>query len=298
MNKGLSVILFWGKDILSQGWDWYFLIVLVFFLFPVPWQENWAYAQQVSSSFQKNDFPLSPSNADAAFKLTQKTPESSTSTSASDRERSGWAITPVIGTLGIGANLSKSIIRDNLNLRGGFSAVVIDDDVNSRGISYDGDLRLSGGIPLVLDWFPFKNWFRVSGGLVINRNRLRLGAEAEDQNITVEIGGQTFESDLFARLDGTIEYTEIAPYIGLGIGNPVGRGNKFRFFLEVGALFQGRGEISLNASGPIIDDPAFQEARRNLREVLEREIEEIDDDTYFDDLPVYPVLQLGFSYQF
>ena len=298
MKKGLSVILFWGKDILSQGWDWYFLIVLVFFLFPVPWQENWAYAQQVPSSFEKNDFPLSPSNADAAFKLTQETPESSTSTSASDRERSGWGITPVGGTLGIGANLSKSIIRDNLNLRGGFSAVVIDDDVNSRGISYDGDLRLSGGIPLVLDWFPFKNWFRVSGGLVINRNRLRLGAEAEDQNITVEIGGQTFESDLFARLDGTIEYTEIAPYIGFGIGNPVGRGNKFRFFLEVGALFQGRGEISLNASGPIIDDPAFQEARRNLREVLEREIEEIDDDTYFDDLPVYPVLQLGFSYQF
>ena len=298
MNKKLFIKLFQGNDIIGQELIYHFLIVFVVFLLPVLWEKNWAYAEQVYDSFEKNDFPLSPSNADSTFKLTQEASESSTSTSASDRERSGWAITPVVGTLGIGANLSKSIIRDNLNLRGGFSAVVIDDDVNSRGISYDGDLRLSGGIPLVLDWFPFKNWFRVSGGLVINRNRLRLGAEAEDQNITVEIGGQTFESDLFARLDGKIEYTQIAPYIGLGIGNPVGRGNKFRFFLEVGALFQGRGEISLNASGPIINDPAFQEARRNFREVLEREIEEIDDDTYFDDLPVYPVLQLGFSYQF
>ena len=35
-----------------------------------------------------------------------------------------------------------------------------------------------------------------------------------------------------------------------------------------------------------------------LREALEREIGDIDDEITFDDLPLYPVLQLGFSYQF
>lgn len=298
MNKCLFLKLSKGNYIIDSSSLCHFLIVFLVFLLPVLGEKNWAYAEQVNNSFEQDDFPLSPSNADSAFKLTQKAPEPPNSTSASDRERSGWALTPVVGTLGVGANLSKSIIRDSLNFRGGFSTIVIDDDINSRGVRYDGDLRLSGGIPLVLDWFPLKNWFRVSGGLVINRNRLKLGAEAQDQKITIDLGDRTFERDLVGRLDGKIEYTEISPYIGLGISNPVGRGKKFSFFLEVGALFQGSGEVSLNADSPIVNDPAFQETLQNLKEALEREIGEIENDTTFDDLPIYPVLQLGFSYQF
>ena len=56
-------------------------------------------------------------------------------------------------------------------------------------------------------------------------------------------------------------------------------------------MFQGSGETSLTANGSLANDPVFLDA-------LEQEIEEIEDDTNFDDLPVYPILQLGFSFQF
>ena len=259
-------------------------------LSPLPWKNNSAHAQQASDLLPTDEFPLRASVTDIPFYLTQEVPEPSQS-APKKRDRSGWALTPVIGTLGVGGNLSRSLIRDRLNLRGGFSSVVFGGDINTRDTRYGTDLRLSGGIPLVLDFFPAKNWFRISGGLVINRNRLKLGANALDEGETIDIGGEIFESDLVGDLDGKIEYNEVAPYIGIGIGNPVGRGNKFSFFLELGAMFQGSGDISLDASGSLANDPEFLDA-------LDREIDDIDDETTFSDLPVYPILQLGFSYQF
>ncbi len=273
LNKCSLYLVFLGIGLLSS----------------LPWKGNWAYAQAASDLLPTDEFPLRPAVNDSVFQLTQKVPDPSTSSSKKDR--SGWALTPVVGTLGVGGNLSRSLIRDRLNLRGGFSSVVFGGDINTRDTRYGTDLRLSGGIPLVLDWFPAKNWFRVSGGLVINRNRLKLSANALDEGENIEIGGENFESDLVGDLDGAIEYNDVSPYIGVGIGNPVGRGNKFSFFLELGAMFQGSGDISLDASGSLANDPEFLEA-------LDQEIDDIDDETTFSDLPVYPILQLGFSYQF
>ena len=267
-----------------------YLSLIVGFLAPLPWENNSAHAQQASDLLPTDELPLRASVTDTAFELTQEVPEPSQS-APKKSDRSGWALTPVIGTLGVGGNLSRSLIRDRLNLRGGFSSVVFGGDITTRDTRYGTDLRLSGGIPLVLDFFPAKNWFRISGGLVINRNRLKLSANALDEGETIDIGGEIFESDLVGDLDGKIEYNEVAPYIGIGIGNPVGRGNKFSFFLELGAMFQGSGDISLDASGSLANDPEFLEA-------LDEEIDDIDDETTFSDLPVYPILQLGFSYQF
>ena len=261
-------------------------------LSPLPWKNNLAYAQQASDLLPTNDFPLRPKHPnvnDSVFQLTQEVPESSKSTAKKDR--SGWALIPVAGTLGVGGHLSRSLIRDRLNFRGGFSSVVFDGDITTTDVKYDTNLRLRGGIPLVLDWFPAKNWFRISGGLIINGNRLELEDENVAQGEDVEIGGETFPSDLVGQLDGNIEYNDVSPYIGIGIGNPVGRGNKFRFFLEAGLMFQGDAEITLEASGPLANALDFLDA-------IEEEIGEIDEETKFSDLPVYPVVQLGFSYQF
>lgn len=267
-----------------------FLTLIVGCLAPLPWENNLAHAQQASDLLPTDELPLRASVTDTPFYLTQEDPEPSQS-APKKRDRSGWALTPVIGTLGVGGNLSRSLIRDRLNLRGGFSSVVFGGDINTRDTRYGTDLRLSGGIPLVLDWFPAKNWFRVSGGLVINRNKLELSANALDEGQTIELGGETFESDLVGDLNGEIIYNDVSPYIGIGIGNPVGRGTKFSFFLELGAMFQGSGDISLNSNGSLANDPEFLEA-------LDQEIDDIDDEVTFSDLPVYPILQLGFSYQF
>ncbi|MGK7936708.1 MAG: hypothetical protein AB4206_13060 [Xenococcaceae cyanobacterium] len=154
---------------------WFILTVCVGWLSPLPWKNNLAYAQQASDLLPTEEFLLRASVTAPPFYLTQEVPEPSKS-APKKRDRSGWALTPVVGTLGFGGNLSRSLIRDRLNFRGGFSSVVFGGDINTRDTKYGTDLRLSGGIPLVLDWFPAKNWFRVSGGLVINRNRLKLSA--------------------------------------------------------------------------------------------------------------------------
>jgi hypothetical protein len=83
-----------------------------------------------------------------------------------------WAVAAKVGSLGIGADLHRVIFPDRLNLRIGASFFRRGQSFANSGISYDGTLRV-GAIPVGLDVYPFKNWFRVQGGLMVNLNQIQ-----------------------------------------------------------------------------------------------------------------------------
>jgi len=83
----------------------------------------------------------------------------------------------------------------------------------------------------------------------------------------------------------------VAPYLGLGFGNAVGKGKRLTFVFDLGVMFQGFPRAKLDAQGPKAGDAGF---RADLRQ-FERDI---NDDLHKQYLKYYPVLSLGLAYQF
>ncbi|MFM8003408.1 MAG: hypothetical protein ACKO86_00325, partial [Dolichospermum sp.] len=91
-----------------------------------------------------------------------KPTEEKSETSAKTR---GWAITPEISTLGVGATVTKSI-TPNINAKVGVNGLGISRDIDLSDVDYKADLNLFN-ISTLADYHPWKNGgFRLTGGLV------------------------------------------------------------------------------------------------------------------------------------
>lgn len=196
---------------------------------------------------------------------------------------------PKAGTLGLGADVVKRIVP-NVNGRVGLSGLGIGVEISDDNTDYDGDVNL-GGIPLLVDFHPFFSSFRVTGGLVINNNKIDVDAKGRDEDRTVRIGDRDFTVSDVGDIKGEVEFNDVAPYIGIGFGNPVRLGKSFGFSVYLGVMFQGAGDVSLRATNP---SQAGIDAGINAQ--LEREEDDLQDEV--DRIQVYPILQIGVTYQF
>src|SRR4051794_4910987 len=74
------------------------------------------------------------------------------------------------GTTGIGADVAFNV-APTLDARVGYSALKWGYDANTSGAHYDGDLKLSN-LNTLLDWRPLvASFFRISGGVIFNKNK-------------------------------------------------------------------------------------------------------------------------------
>lgn len=189
------------------------------------------------------------------------------------------------GTLGAGIEGTAGLLP-GLNLRAGANAFSIDFDADTSDIDYELEVDLLS-FPVLLDWHPFKDsGFRISAGVLINQNEA--DAEASAQN-SYTIGGTTYTPAELGTLTGKIDYNELAPYVGIGWGNAVGKDNRWSFSFDFGVVFQGEPNIDLKANGTMASDPTFQ---ANLAEEKRKLEDELDDYKY------YPVVSLGITYKF
>jgi len=188
-------------------------------------------------------------------------------------------------TLGVGAEGTVGLLR-GLNLRAGANVLWFDYEVNTSDIDYDLDVDLLS-FPILLDWHPFKkSAFRISAGMLINQNEA--DAEASSQAIYT-IGGTDYTAAEVGTLSGHVDFNEVAPYVGIGWGNAVGKNKNWSFSCDFGVVYQGAANIDLTASGPIASDPTFQANLAQERKELEDEL---------DDYKYYPVISLGVTYKF
>jgi hypothetical protein len=191
-----------------------------------------------------------------------------------------------VGTLGVGID-AVTRITDTINGRFGLQGFTYDVSGTTSDIEYDADLELSSGL-LVADWFPFRNSFRVSLGFLFNGNELGMTGKAA-ADATFDIGGVIYTAPQVGTLDANVAFNTIAPYVGIGLGNPFSRESNWSFFFDLGVAFQGSAEVELTASGPFASDPTFQAN-------LERERQELEDE--LDEYLYYPAASLGVSYRF
>lgn len=190
------------------------------------------------------------------------------------------------GTLGLGVELTVGLIEEALNIRVGGNYLPVRFSGEIKDVDYEVEVNL-GSIPMLLDWHPLYNNFRITGGLMYNRNRAHLDANLNDSQ---KIGDHEYTPEEIGTLTGSVDFNKFVPYVGLGFGNAIGGPDtSWNFVFDVGIMFQGTPNIGLSADGTISADPTFQED-------LAQEEDGIQDEA--DWFRFYPVISAGISYQF
>lgn len=171
------------------------------------------------------------------------------------------------GTTGVGADFGWGI-APTLGGRLGVSGMSFSTDVDTSDVNYDAKVKLAN-FNAFLDWSP-AGPFRITAGLIANDNKV---------DITGTPRNATFAGNT---VSGTIEpQHKVAPYLGIGYGNVWTAG--VNFYLDLGVMFQGTPQVSLNCAPAIAAQCAAEEER--VRDEVKR-------------FKYYPVLNLGITIGF
>jgi hypothetical protein len=198
----------------------------------------------------------------------------------------GLGVTARIGTLGIGLEAAKSIIPQ-LDARLGVNFGNVSFNRTDSGIQYDSKLDLSS-VHLLGDFYPIPGSnLRVTGGFVSQNNRFSV--TGTPQGGTYTFNGTQYDANAVGNLTGQFKYgNSIAPYLGVGFGQATSNG--FSFNADLGVMFTGSPQVSLNASNPLFQ--AIPGAQDNLNSQIAQTQNDLKG------FNVYPVLSVGFSYGF
>lgn len=198
-------------------------------------------------------------------------------------------------TLGLGADYIVGV-GEQFQVRIGGNKFNYNYDVDGSsaategGLDYNGDLELASFGPTI-DWYPTGNSFRLSVGLYWNDNKVRNRATCNEP-AGCEMGFGTFDDTVLGTISTDITFAEFAPYIGVGLGNPL-KQQGFSFLIDVGVLIQGTPDVRLTSDGEC-NGPTGQLA--GCPEAIEREEQELKED--LKNFRFYPVVNLALGYRF
>ena len=195
----------------------------------------------------------------------------------------GIALTVKVSTLGMELGAAR-VIAPRFNGKLGLGLFSYGKSGETEGddpIAYDADLKLFS-VSALVDYQPFENWFRLSGGLLYNANKVDGTGKVVE---TYEIDARRYTPDDIGIFTMKAEpSTKLEPYIGIGVGNPVAANKRWGFLCDIGVLYQGSPEVTLEAD---------EDARIYPTTEQEGDVEED-----IKGLKWYPVIGLGASYQF
>jgi len=178
------------------------------------------------------------------------------------------------GTTGLGADFGWGI-APTLGGRIGLSGMNFNTDVETSEVDYDAKVKLAN-LNLLLDWSPLGP-FRITAGFIANNNKVDLTGQPRSGTLTG------------ASLTGTVKPDkDFAPYLGVGYGNVWTKG--VNFYFDLGVMFQGSPQVSLNCQSP---NPAqCAAAQSQIAAEQQRVQDELNKYKY------YPVLNLGITIGF
>ncbi len=195
-----------------------------------------------------------------------------------------WAVVGRAGTTGFGAEVHRQQVPRLLTFRAGAQFFRYSLDYSDNGIEYGAHLKL-GAVPIGLDIHPFKNWFRLNGGIIVNLNEVT--GVARPVLGLININGVLYQAAQIGQLDAKVKFNRAAPFFGLGFGRPFKPGKHWGFTFDLGAMYHGQAKLSLNTTLP-----AASQLQTNLRQ----QEQQFNNDAK--DYTLYPIIQFGLSYRF
>lgn len=197
----------------------------------------------------------------------------------------GFNVSARASTLGMGADVGYAF-NDYVNLRVGLNNYTRDYETTEDGIDYDFDLELDS-TAILLDYHPFAGKFRLTAGMLDNKNELNgRAASANDY----EIGPNTYTSAEIGTLYSNVKLGDSNPlYVGLGFSQALGASG-WGFGFDAGMVLMGKPTLTLTPEGgTLASDPSFQAD-------LEAEEQAAQED--LDDFENYPVIAFGLTFNF
>jgi hypothetical protein len=195
-------------------------------------------------------------------------------------------------TLGLGAGVDFGL-GDRWSARLGYSAFNYTDTIHASDLRYDGDLKLRNASAL-LDWYVLGG-FRLSVGALGSNTKVDVVAKPSGAG-TYDIGGTQYTAAQVGSVSGRAKLgNSVAPYVGVGWGNPIDKDHRITFLFDVGVAYGGDPDVSLHATcGPALQaNPA---ACARLQADVANEEDQLRDEV--DYLKWYPVVSLGLAVRF
>ncbi len=197
----------------------------------------------------------------------------------------GTAIGLHAGLLGFGPGVTQSIV-DTVNIRAEYNYFSYSSNQTESNVDYSADFKLNSG-DVLLDWYPMEGSFHLSGGLLFNGNKFDMTGRPTSG--TYDINGTTYTAAQIGTLSAKVDFDSVAPYLGIGWGNPVADGGHWGVTLDLGVVYQGSPNAKLSATGPIASDATFQSNLAAEQSSLQNSL---------DNWTFYPVATVGLNYQF
>lgn len=191
-----------------------------------------------------------------------------------------------LGTLGLGVDVSTPI-NDKLSARFNLNGASYTDTQDNDGNEFEGTLDLLT-VGALVDYYPFENNFRLSGGVYYNANEFT-GTATPSITTTIELNDVEYTIDDIAKVNTDVTFNKFAPYVGVGWGNDA-RDKGWGFTLDLGVMYHGSAEAGLS--------PEIKDLNKiaEIRDAIKEEEKNIEDDLA--DYKVYPVVSVGVNYSF
>lgn len=194
----------------------------------------------------------------------------------------GISVAARVGSLGPGLELTTALSPQfNVRLAGHYVGYSRTDTITDLEIDVQSDTEViltSGAV--FADFFPSRRGFRVSAGLVYNRNRADVLITPLEEYVLNE--NKTFTPEKIGTVSAKVGHkSQLNPYLGIGFGNSVRPGTRFGFVFDLGVLYTGSPKVEM--SGTEIIKPTATQASK-----IEEDLK---------GLKLYPLLSLGFSYK-
>jgi hypothetical protein len=195
-----------------------------------------------------------------------------------------------VGTTGIGFHVSVPL-RPQLAARVGMGYLDYSHGGSTGSLDYDMGLK-ARTYDALLDWYPIEhNRFRLTAGVVYNGNQVDLQARPNAaDNYTFQ--GNSYSAAMVGKVTGKVSFGKVAPYLGIGWGKSAGNDRGWSVSTDLGVMLQGSPKTSLSSSGCNAGAAACSRFASDLAQ------ENVALSSDMSRYKVYPVLRIGFSYQF
>ena len=257
-------------------------------------------ATSSSSSYSAEDSFATPAAAAAASASAPAAPEAS-----QGGPFSGLGVGVKVGVAGIGFDVATPIVPTRLNLRGGatfFSYnlnLTTGDNLNAAGTL---TLRNSG---VMVDWFPFRGSFRLSGGATVYNNKGFSGSLDVPDGSSFTLGSNKYYAE--GPLVGTGVFKlggSAGGRVSFGFGNLVPKkGHHFSFDTELGIEFVSKptvaigftGNVCTQAQGKGCESPENAATNPGFTTDVASEQAKLQTDVNF--LSFYPIVSVGVGWR-
>ena len=200
-----------------------------------------------------------------------------------------------LGTTGIGLHASVPI-ADEYGLHARFGTNYLRGykfNKNTRQVSYDFKASLRT-IDALIDWHPVRNGFRMTTGIVYNNNVVTgIGVPRRVTTFAFENG--SYSTTQIGRLDGRIDFRQVAPYLGVGWQVP-NNGRGWSISSDLGVMYQGSPRTKLSFGGCTLPGIGCGLLANALAPLLSAERQRVNDELRA--YRFFPVLRVGVGYRF